>query len=252
MKFPVLFKSDSTREEIATIVQAAAEYKEYPTSCEFIIFYFVGNGIVDEDGQPFLYDKADNKLSVHKYVVAPFFPESSPVLGGRACLFFFDCCLSSQFEDSPQTKKKDVALPTYENCLFVYNGYEKATGQWTPFFNENVKDKLSIFDIVSKTCGDIKNQNSEEFHEPYIFSSISPVFINGKKITCDQASEKESEVTKPFFQYTCTFSIKFRETRYYLDLEKESKVTKLSIVSHITKPLHHHVVDDVYNAYTCT
>ena len=180
MKFPVLFKSDSTREEIATMVQAAAEYKEYPISCEFIIFYFVGNGIVDEEGRPFLYDKSDNKLSVHKYVVAPFFPESSPVLGGRACLFFFDCCLSSQYEDSPQTKKKDVTLPTYENCLFVYNGYEKATGQWTPFFNENVKDKLSISDIVSKTCGDIKNQNSEEFHEPYVFSSISPVCINGK------------------------------------------------------------------------
>lgn len=162
--FAVLLKLDAGKEWIEATMVAAAKY-DYPSSCQFIAFYYAGHG-GSEDTHTFIYpNKKEKKMKVfiEEGILKRFYPENAPGLGNRVRLFFFDCCLLDDTVKAhgPVCSEQDMDfdLPARGNILVAYatsmtyasRGDDKNGGTWTRHLYKNITE----YDLPITTVLDI-------------------------------------------------------------------------------------------------
>ena len=199
LEFAVWPHTDTVLEELACLLQVAAEFN-YPISYKFIVFYYAGHGGSD-DGHGYVipaedeqYDETNNKLFIDEGIVSPFRPINAPNLADRYRLFFFDCCLNESRKRGPgtpklPTKPKKMNIPSHGKCLvaystsmtFVATGDTGLGGMWTRHLCDNLKLDHPITTILDITYDEVaeKTQKQLEQQAPHYLSCIGTVYLKG-------------------------------------------------------------------------
>ena len=112
LNFAVFKQTDLTYTDLVSLVSVATALT-HPLNYKRIAFYFAGHGGVDDDtGRAYVLplqikDEVE-KLYIEEDIVSQFWTENTEKLEYHDCLFFFDCCLSSNStRDSSEMKLKE-------------------------------------------------------------------------------------------------------------------------------------------------
>ena len=180
LNFIIYRQENSSLVELSCLVKTVAFGKCFSLKCKYIAFYYAGHGGIDERGDAFMKvkDGNDGRFYVDRNMLNHF--EKNKVNKKRRCLFFFDCCLSSHPKhESGKRYYPQVPL----RCLAAYatsvglkslgDNYEG--GVWTRKLCENLKETLSVSDILDHTHTDVGDT------QPSVYlSSAGAVFLNGQ------------------------------------------------------------------------
>ena len=107
-------KVNPTRAELDCLLQAAAEFDEYPESYEYIAFYYTGHGGMDDSGA-FVELKQEDKFYI-EHILSPF--QLRVKNKCSKCLFFFDCCLRYCGTEQDFNPKKAQMHSKMSCCIF--------------------------------------------------------------------------------------------------------------------------------------
>lgn len=158
LNFAVHYNSNTTRKELLDILHVVASYKKYPSSYRRIVVVFSGHGtinqqLITEEGEPITVEE----------MLAVFYPETAPNLGGIPKLFFIDACRGDTGDPGVVVPKgcEDVTLrvPHHGNFLIAYStmpnykSFEQKGkgGIWMTSLAAKLRDEdASVLDILTK------------------------------------------------------------------------------------------------------
>ena len=178
LNFAVYVEKDPLAEELACLVQAAAEC-EYPYRFNYVAFYFAGHGGKDDSGKMFVRglqrdDSEPENLHIDDYIIDP--------LKGlvQTRLFFFDCCQTpgkgNAFRDDHVITKKPKPHPS-QVIAYAANEGQKSFGDktnggiWTYNLCKNLKKEEPITTVLAMTFEDVVEER-KDFQEPLTVASV--------------------------------------------------------------------------------
>ncbi len=158
VNFAVHIEENCTHDQLKTFIKEAATFK-YPIGCNYIGFYFVGHGKIDEDSRPAFMvvppltktaEKSEPRTcaSLQKDILDLFISNKNEKNKKQNYMFFFDCCLSYPRNDADpkyySSIKKPFAFDTPPRCIVSFatspgltsSGDPVNGGLWTSHFCE--------------------------------------------------------------------------------------------------------------------
>lgn len=215
LNFTTFVERNPSGEDIANLVQAAAEVK-YPYRYKYVAFYFAGHGGMDEDEKNFIMGlqlgdgDGSEIVYVDEYIVNPLKCLHEKKISR---LFFFDCCQSKNEGNtfraaSLGTKKKPKPHPG-EIVAYATNQGEKSWGDktnggiWTYCLCKNLRELYEpISTILSKTYDDVAiARNSDQ--QPRMVCSLGVRYLKGE--FCHSSIRLLNQCCLFFFNRTSSF-----------------------------------------------
>ena len=169
-------QQNTTCTELSCLVNTVARGKCFSMKCKNVAFFYAGHGGIDEKGNSFL-KLNDGNFFIERDLLQPF--KRNAVHKSRRCLFFFDCCLSGKTK-----KRKNPDVPA--RCLVAHAtssglkslGNSSKGGVWTRHLCKNLKEPLSVSDILDHTYADVTKE-LKDTQQPVYISLAGAVFLNG-------------------------------------------------------------------------
>ena len=203
LKFAVVRAENPHGEYIATFVKAAATLNfavPFPT-CKTKAFYFAGHGGIDELKRPFFVPQQiggnQKEVILIRETILSHFQKVQP---DQSFLFFFDCCLSSVSEpesdgnsndEENQTRivedaAKEFKLEPPFRCVIAYGtsvgstsiGDTQVGGWFTSSLCKNIKEKIELGEVLSKTHKDVAEKSNNQ-QLPQYRSCVGPIYLKG-------------------------------------------------------------------------
>ena len=169
--------------------------KCFPYKCKHIAFYYTGAGGCDERGNPFIQveDGKKGRFYISTNMLAHF--AKHKINKRRRCLFFFECSFTSDhiheletvcfphvpsrclvaFAASSGLKSPEVVPVILEIGLPRLEEDSYEGGRWTSSLCKNLKQQLSLSDILDLTNADVEDTCLSTF-----INSAGPVFLKGQ------------------------------------------------------------------------